>query len=377
MVGRTPLLLLVAVGLCFLSCEALGATGSSWVDAEGGCKVWAPSGLSRDDFIARYAGGCREGRAQGQGKLEWLYRYASLKTKSVWEGHFDNGVFLGDLPATTHVDPLPGDEYLVRSGAIEGGTLTVIASSAQDGPLRLCPAHRVAVALAAGTPAADDGVVRRVLEAAAARYRAQCAASLGSPLMEAFDVPLEPNAQGRLPSAVARARIDWPALTISAYSNSAADEARAAQRAQAAAERVQAARRQFDAFTQRNGISAWVTSEQLDANPFRYEGKMVGLVVVLGRMLTRNTALVQSFEGGGAAVQLQGVTPDFPDRTHTVVLAAKVGQRAPAADGSGAVYTSIAAQETSTCALPGCSDWLAWSHGAQQIVWGEPVAPGH
>ena len=144
---------------------------------------------------------------------------------------------------------------------------------------------------------------------------------------------------------------------------------------------MEASRRQFDAFTVKNGITAWVTTQQLDENPFKFEGKVVGVVVVLDRMATRDTAVVGSGldSDGGGDVQLHGVTPDFPGKEHTVLMAVKVGKREPAADtpaNSGLQYTGVTRVDSFLCQKEGCYDLLGWMRGPNRIVWGEAYQPG-
>jgi len=368
---RAALLLAVSV----LAAPALANNpGSSYVTAnDAGCKVWAPSGLATSDYVPRYSGACKDGRAQGKGKLEWLLRYAELKPKAIWDGYFENGVFVGDAPSIAHIDPMPGDQYLVRLGALKGGgQLTLVDTSPQTGPMALCPAHTLAVFLD-GTAATDDDAVKRLMQNAAQRYRVVCPSSLGNPLLEAYDVAIDINDKGRIPISIARARMEWPGSDISAYNNSASEAARIKQSQTAAQDRLAKSREQFDAFSHQNGIVTWVTAQQLDANPFKYEGKVVGIVVAMNRMLTRERALVDNATNeAGGTVQLAGITPDFPDRQHPVLVAARVGKRSAVQEAGGEEYTTIQKLAVLPCSLSDCSDLLGWQRGPNRINWGEP-----
>jgi hypothetical protein len=64
---------------------------------------------------------------------------------------------------------------------------------------------------------------------------------------------------------------------------------RAKERGADQAAKLQIERNRFDDFSKRNRITAWVTANQLDTNPFKYEGKTVGMIVQLQRMVTRDT----------------------------------------------------------------------------------------
>ena len=348
--------------------------GSSYVTAApSGCKVWAPSGLATSDYVPHYTGACKEGRADGKGKLEWLLRYAELKPKAIWEGYFENGVFVGDQPSIGHIDPMPGDQYLVRLGSLKGGgQLTLVDTGPQTGPMLFCPAHSLAIFMD-GITSSDDDAVKRVMQTAAQHYRVVCPSSLGNPLLEAYDVPIAINDKGRIPIPIARARMEWPGTEISAYNNSAADAARAKQRQTAAQDQVMKSEEEFNTFSRQNGISTWVTANQLDANPFKYEGKVVGIVVALNRMLTRDRALVDNatHEGAGT-VQIEGITPEFPDREHPVLIAGRVGKRVAVPEAGGEQYTTVQKLATLPCALSDCGDLLGWQRSSNRIKWGEP-----
>jgi hypothetical protein len=370
--------LTLIVGALILSTQTRSESlGSSYIAAnDAGCKVWAPSSLSTSDYLARYTGGCRDGRAQGKGKLEWLLRYAELKPKALWDGYFENGVFTGERPSIGRIDPMPGDQYLVRLGSINGGAqLTLVDTSPQTGPMALCPARSLAISLDPAT-ATDDDAVKRAMQSAAQRYRLVCPAALGNPLLEAYDVPIDINEKGRIPQPIARARMEWPGSDISAYNNSASDALRAKQRMTVAQDRLQKSHEQFDAFSRRNGITSWVTAQQLDANPFKYEGKVVGIVIAMNRMLTRDRALVDNGNSDGAGtVQLEGITPEFPDRQHPVLIAARVGKRVAVQEAGGEQYTSVEKLALLPCSLSDCSDLLGWQRGANRIQWGDPYSP--
>jgi hypothetical protein len=378
MTPRTVKLALILTVLLVGHSAHSESLGSTYVVAnEAGCKVWAPSSLSTSDYVPRYSGACKNGRAEGKGRLEWLLRYAELKPKAVWEGYFENGVFTGDKPGIGHIDPMPGDQYLVRLGSLAGGgQLTLIDTSPQTGPMVLCPARSLAISLDPAT-ATDDDAVKRVMQTAAERYRMVCSAALGNPLLEAFDVALEINEQGRIPQSIARARMQWPGTEISAYNNSASDALRAKQRQSAAQDRLEKSHEQFDAFSRQNGISTWVTAQQLDANPFKYEGKVVGIVVSMNRMLTRDRALVDNgTREAGGTVQIEGVTPEFPDRDHAVLIAARVGKRTAVPEAGGEQYTTIQKVALLPCSASDCSDLLGWQRSTNRIKWGDPYVPG-
>jgi hypothetical protein len=133
-------------------------------------------------------------------------------------------------------------------------------------------------------------------------------------------------------------------------------------------------RRQFDEFNREHAIAAWVTVRQLDENPFRWEGKAVGVVVRLDRMLARDSALVQTgLHERGPSVVLTGITPEFPGSDASVLVAAVVGKREPLPGGSADfTYATLRHLASRRCERPGCGEWFTWARGDRDLVWGEP-----
>ena len=343
-------------------------------DIDNRCQVWAPSMLGQRDYALRYHGACKNGRADGKGKAEWLYRYAEMKVKATWEGDFRNGVFLDGQKIKGSVEPAPGDKYVVAMGNVPGAELFFISRSPQDGPMELCKVDQIALLPGARTDLTDDEGVQRIMEAGIKSFRDTCAKASRYPNVGVFTEALKPRANGMLPNPVANARYDGDSGRFSSYSNETSAKAKQAKQQDEYAHKQEDARKQFNAFSSKHGIAAWVTAQQLDENPFRWEGKTVGLVVRLDRMLARDTALIQSgLRDWGPYLQLKGITPDFPESRRTVLLAAKVGKRERLADNnSTATYVTLTQLDHRACERDGCGDWLNWPHGDKELVWGEP-----
>jgi hypothetical protein len=352
------------------SADATGYTD----DIDGRCQVWAPSMLGQRDYAVRYRGACKNGRAEGKGKAEWLYRYAEMKVKATWEGDFRNGVFLDGQTIRGKVEPVSGDKYVVDMGKVSGADLLFISRSPQDGPFELCKLDQLALVLGPKAAAADDDQVRRIMTEGVSAYRNACPSG-GNLRIGVFSEPLTPGAHGRLPNPIARARIDDETGKLAGYSNDAAAKAQREKDQAEYARKEEESRKQFNAFSSKHGIAAWLTVQQLDENPFRWEGKTVGLVVRLERMLARDTALVGGLRNWGPSLQLKGITPDFPESRYSVVLAARVGKREKQADNpenNGATYVTLTHVDNRLCERNSCSDWFIWARGNNELIWGEP-----
>lgn len=376
---RATLPLLLALTLAPAG-HALAGKGSADTtgftdDIDGRCQVWAPSMLGQRDYALRYHGGCKNGHADGKGKAEWLYRYAEMKVKATWEGEFRNGVFLDGQKIKGKVEPVQGDRYIVEMGAVSGADVLFISRSPQDGPMELCKVDQVALLLDPKVAAADDELVRRVMNDGAKLYRNTC--PNGKNLrVSVFVEPVKPRSNGMLPNPMANARIDDETGNLSGYSNDASAKVKQEKQQAEYAQKKDEARKQFNDFSRKQGISAWVTAQQLEENPFRWEGKTVGVVVRLERMVTRDSALVRSgLREWGTLLQLTGITPDFPESRRTVLLAAKVGKRerlADATESTASTYTTLRHLDSRICERDGCGEWFIWARGDNELVWGEP-----
>jgi hypothetical protein len=351
-------------------------------DAQG-CKVWQPAQLRAPDFIPKYSGGCKDGLASGKGHLDWLNKFASMRVSQSWDGYFSYGVYAGAMPFPFVIEPeTRSNEYIVRLGSVRGGDVVVFASNTREGAMDLCGAQMLGVSLNSKTPATDDAAVKQAMTDAAQSLGRFCATTpRPSVQVNAYKEPFQIDAHGQRTLQIADARLDWATHQLSGYSNQASAQVRSQQRGAEQAAKLESERKQFEDFSRHNGISAWVTAAQLDANPFKYEGKTVGVVVQLNRMVTRDTALVEgALDDHGGTLQLHGINPDFPDSGHTVVLAVKAGQREPIAGDSdkSPVFTGVTRLDSATCSEQGCADWLEWSwRGGKKISWGAAYTPGN
>lgn len=344
-----------------------------------GCKVWAPLQRPSPNYKPRYDGPCKAGLASGKGHLDWVNTFASNRVTSTWDGYFLDGVFTGPTSLAATIDPQPGsNQYWVHLGAIPSGDVIVIARTNDTGVLDLCDGPTIALIANPHLTLTDDPAVQRAMSDAAARLLPLCKTGfLNSTQVNVYNVPYQLDAGRHYPPFIAAARINWPNLQPVSYNNSAASALRQQQRFAAADAQSAAAHKHFDDFTQRNHITSWVTVQQLDTNPFKYQGKIVGIVVQLDRMLSPSVALVSgALDDDAGSLQLHGITPNFPDSNHGVLLAVRVGSREAPLDQPGPPqYTGVTRVDSVTCTQPSCYDWTIWARGKTRIPWGDPYTP--
>jgi hypothetical protein len=355
---------------------AQSSTGYTAADSAG-CQVWRPAQLRAPDFIPQYTGACSQGKANGKGKLDWLNKYASMRVSTSWAGYFQDGVYVGASPIHSTIDPEPrSNDYIVHLGSVKGGDVVVFAGNARDGSMDLCGTNMLGVSLNGKTPATDDAAVKQAMIDAAHSLGQYCPTTPRPTVqVNAYAEPFKVDDHGMRTASVASANLNWETHQLSGYSNSASAAVRNQQQHSTQLAKLADARKHFDDFSHRNGITAWVTTGQLDQNPFKYEGKTVGIVVQLDRMVTRTTALVDgNEESGGGSVQLHNVDPSFPENSHTVLVAVKVGKREPL-EGSKSddpAFTGVTKLDSLTCSEQDCQDVLGWERGNDRIHWGDP-----
>ncbi|GHU06279.1 hypothetical protein AGMMS50225_00620 [Betaproteobacteria bacterium] len=342
----------------------------------GGCAVWAPSTLkSSDEYTLRYNGGCHNGRAEGRGKAEWLYRSLPGKVRSSWVGEFRNGVFL-NAQAIEEVEPLPGDTYIVPMGTVGNARLLFISRSERDGPVELCRVESLRLEAASGTRLGDDDSMKKLVHDTLAHYRKTCPHPQGS---REFKIGIhaaafKPLPNNILPNPQVEASVNPVTGAISYYVNSVANDLRQEKARTDHRQQQEESRQRFLEFTRKNAIHAWVTLRQLDENPFRWENKTVGLVVRLDTMLTRDSALIHSgMRNEGGYAYLSGITPEFPGSENSVLLAVQVGVREKPTD-ERAAYVNLRHIDSRLCERAACADWFMWGR-TQDVNWGQPFQP--
>jgi hypothetical protein len=359
-------------GQVFIPAFADSYEQNGYVKSEGGtCAVWGPTYLRRqDEYALRYSGGCKNGRAEGKGKAEWLFRLTQMKPKSIWEGEFKNGIFFNGNKINGTVEAAPGDRYLVPQGKAGNADLLFVSRSAQDGPLELCRVESLRLTLTAANAAADDDLVKKLMQEAGKRYRQTCPNDKQEIRVGIHIEPFKVTANNLLPDPLAEARVNASG-ELAGYYNKVSDAAQQ-EKTRAQYQQKQAESRQrFYEFSRKNGIYAWVTLPQLEENPFRWEGKTVGLRVRLDKMQTRDSALIRSASRDEwGAVRLVGITPDFPDSQRSVLLAAKVGKREPDTQD----YLTLSHVDSRVCEQGNCSDWFMGT-SSEEVNWGNPFSP--
>jgi len=133
----------------------------------------------------------------------------------------------------------------------------------------------------------------------------------------------------------------------------------AMRRSIAEAKKRQASRALFDRFVKQYAIATWPNRQALAANPFVYQGKIVGLYASFERMLTADSAL---FSAGSSPLLVTGIpTAAFTTPGAVLLAASVVGTKQVRLPIVGEMSVPhLAYVGAHVCAAPACSELLAW-----------------
>ncbi|NOT14762.1 MAG: hypothetical protein HOP21_04120 [Methylotenera sp.] len=355
-------------------------------DNQSKCQVWASNTLNKADYRLRYQGDCKAGRAEGKGRAEWLYHYTEDKLAYTWEGRFKNGIFIGDQPVEGNVEGESSRSiYLVEMGQLPNAKIVFVSTSENALPMDLCAVEQIAVAIDQKIKDEDEESVNFLLRNAGEHYRTSCPkVNNSSFLIKAYRPPLALNKAGYLPEPFAGVKFS-PLKSgedaYSEYSNIAALKLKIATQQKAHQEKLAEIRKRFIDFSRTNEVESWVTSGNLDKNPFIWEGKTIALVVRLERMISPSLALVRGVNANyseRSRLLLNNVTPEFFTDKDTIVVV-RVGKRNNSATLDEALTTSLIGTTNldfitgQPCEKELCKDWFSWKNADETINWNKPL----
>lgn len=355
-------------------------------DGQSKCQVWASNILNKADYRLRYQGDCKAGRAEGQGRAEWLYHYTEDKLAYLWEGRFKNGIFIGDQPVEGNVE---GDStrsiYLVEMGQLPNAKIVFISTSENALPMNLCAVEQIAVTIDSKIKDEDEESVNSMLRNAGERYRTSCPKTNNlSFFIRAYHPPQGLSTASWLANSFAEVKFtptNSGEEAYSEYKNTAVLKLKIAAQEKTYQEKLAATRKNFIDFSRTNKVESWVTSGNLDKNPFIWEGKTVALVVRLERMLSPTLALVRGVNANYSEQRrllLNNVTPEFFTEKDTIVVV-RVGKRNNSATLDEALTTTLIGTISldfitgQPCEKDLCKDWFSWKKSEETINWNKPL----
>jgi len=339
------------------------------------CEVLASGQLGNNDHIASYTGGCKNGRAQGQGEARWVLRYAPDTAPVVWQGRFDDGIYLAE-PEILGARRLEYARVLLDLGRLTGpgrrhGHLWVESSAEGKLPPSACrPSFNLHVSTQG--PLHDDALARQWLDAAYQRWQRICSASVpptgpARPLrvrLHEGDHWMD-NRSSALPAGVVQAHTALGTSTPpraahwQGYSNRPAQEHAATLRQQARQAELQtelqANEKRLRDFASAVGARRFVTLEALQQNPFRFGDEVLLVDLRLQEARTPTEAIVRGtatrYSGGSL---LHGDIAQWNDTSRLVAV--RVQGRSEEPDIRGMLLLQLI--DSRVCAKRNCDDFL-------------------
>ena len=355
------------------------------------CAVWGPWSLGDDKQPVRYQGPCVKGKAEGKGKAQWLnpYRFKEGKEEAdeTWEGHFRQGVFIGDQAFKAKVDGWRSNLVLSERGKVGEAQAWWVHRAPSKGPVNLCEIEHVALVVPDTFKVEDDTQVQARMQAAQQAVVAACPSNAAFRAVNVvlWRAPLTADDKGQEPPALAKGAVvldNGKPAEVRAYRN---DASAAVRQKQADAERTgrrDQARQAFHRLSADQQVQAWLTTAQADKDPFKWQAKTVALTVKLERMLSPSVAWVTDADRSGygygyASLLLKGVNSDTFGKLDTAVVVGQIEGRKKAGDlgvtgsNDGLEATTLNVVHTRPCEQRQCADWLGWDV-RKEMTWGEP-----
>ena len=245
-------------------------------------------------------------------KAVWRLRYSPQAAPVVWQGRFDQGVFLAEreVKGARRVD---STRVLLDLGALNGpggaaGQMWV--EGRVDGKLPAQACKPLSLQVGTTGALADDAVAKQWLNAAYQRWLAVCGATvvqahsgrnLRVQLREGKD--WAPDANGNLGAGVVQAVTPFVAQAQATnwqqYTNRAAQQQAHAAREQASNEAARAGRERLLAFARTHGAQQFANLASLEQNPFRFGEQVLLVAVQMTEARTPSEGVVRNANRGG------------------------------------------------------------------------------
>jgi len=357
----------------WLACALIALTAPA-VASAAGCAVLASGQLGNDDHIASYTGGCKNGRAEGQGEARWALRYAPDAAPVIWQGRFVNGIYLAE-PEVLGARRLEYAKVLLDLGQLTGpdrhsGRLWVESSAEGRLPPSACrPSFNLHVSTQG--PLHDNAVARQWLDAAYQRWQHICSTSV-PPTGPARPLRVRlhegnnwmDNPGPTLPAGVVQAHTSLgtstppKAANWQGYSNRPAQERNLALHQQAKQAELQAElqanEKRLRDFARAVGAKRFVTLEALQQNPFRFGDEVLLVDLRLQKARTPTEAIVRGTTNYGGGGLLHGDIAQWDDTSR--IVAVRVQGRSEEPDIRGMLLLQLI--DSRMCARRNCDDFL-------------------
>lgn len=307
----------------------------TWItDKDSGCKVWNP--LPKPNETISYRGECKNGKAHGKGTLIWFQDGRRAGTDI---GNFVEGFFIKDWNFKGHIIGLPYSGYLI-SFKTDKKTGTVFWMDV--GHLRRFSCNSLVGVIPkdkSGEMFLMDEVARSLILTGAEFFKEACKMGRLDIILVPHDYKIEKTKYGR--SKISPILVDTSVrfkgqqIEFAGHRNNVLNAHRKKlelDRKQKEKEKKIIALKKdkekktidskkiYSEFVNRSKIKSWPDKEELDINPFVYEGKVIGIVTTFEMMLSATKGIFDN----GNIITSENIPKGIFRRKAKVVLAGRV-----------------------------------------------------
>lgn len=332
----------------------------------GECAVQSSGTLNSSEYVYSYSGGCKDGKAEGQGKAQWQLRNAPTVAPVVWQGRFVQGVFLAES-ATKGARRVDSSRALLDIGAVQAGGKSgrLWVEGRLDSKLPVSACRPISLRLLVNSDLADDKLARQWLQSAHQLWRGLCAGELAA--LKGRNVQLSihqgtelvPDSFGNLPQAVVTSYgpLDAASYQPTQFNNKATQAVADQQKQQQRTNEQAGALKRLKDYAQQVGAKRYVDLAELEQNPFRYGEQVLLVAVEVMRVETPVQAVVQPARrvGYGYSVALANGVQVAQWGKESRLLAVRVMGRSKEDDSRGTL--SLAVVESTGCKEFNCEDF--------------------
>ncbi len=327
-------------------------------EREPDCQHW-PEQFSDygGEYVIAYKGECKSGFAHGKGTISTYEKWRSEDpAKTKLQGYFNQGVFFGDR---NYQGKLIVDRHQVftQIDNSKNKPVWLLAFAPNAKPFPLCEPKIINV----GTQnmkqyTENSDAAKTELKRAFSFYTKLCPNTDSDILvaMTEIDKVMQPEyMNSKIYAEMNNTKKDvFVNYRNIAYEELAYEKKRKQEEADRQA-KINEVNKNILTFFKNNKVTELVSVEQLEKNPFLWDGKIVAVPATLDKMLSKDTAFIQNVNGYyGASLYIINITPSLFKRADLIVAVEVSGKM----DVEGRSYSAVSYVGHYTCEAEKCQD---------------------
>ncbi len=323
------------------------------------CRHW-PQQFSdyEGEYLIAYKGECKAGFAHGKGTLytfEKWRRDDPYKIKA--SGFFNNGIYLGDKDYRGEFT-IDRHRALTQLGESNGHPIWLHAHASNAKPLSLCKPSIINISVDDfQTHSTDDALSQATIRQAFKLYTTLCPDFDYDVLLAittSENVLVDRSRSSEIHAVMNNTKDDFLLSYRNYITEDIAYQKQREEEERQRQEKIKTMNSNIMRFFQQSDVAELVEVNQLEKNPFLWEGKVVAIAVTLDKMLTRRAALLlstnQLFNEGRVVVT--GIKPKVFKSAGNIIAAKVVGQE----QHQGTTHTTLSYIGHYMCESEQCLD---------------------